>query len=278
MQSKTTLIVSLLCASLVGCLDSEKQSSTSSSSSGSQANISQLSTVEMASVSNDRNCSNGKEGAVAYDSSQNAFFVCTKGQWSIVDLRGPKGEKGDTGATGSAGSVGATGANGSNGRDGIDGNGVRLSIKNGDQIIAVLVQYEIIEGQSAALLALPSGTYGYYTLDKGYPVGRAPQVYFTGANCTGEAYAGRSDSPGPHGLGRMYHVYSDFDEPNQYYEAIGIATGKETFQSYRQFDVGDYGERGKCINRSSTTPQMVKVIRSRPSVFIGSYVPLQFTF
>lgn len=271
-MNKNVLFLSSFCASLVGCFDSGKQSSSSVLSDSSQEATSKLAIVEGASVPSDNSCSSGKQGSVAYDAAQNKFFVCNGGQWSVVDLRGAKGDKGEAG---SQGVVGSTGSAGANGRDGVDGDGVRLSIKDGSRIVGILVQYVTIEGAGAALIRMPSGQMGYFSVEKGMPVGRPSNVYYTGANCSGDGYTGRIDEAGPHTIGRLYASTTEYNG-TYYYQAIAHATGQEVFQSYRSF--GTYGERGICYVGGTSSKQLVKVIKTVPSEIIMNYAPLQFTF
>jgi hypothetical protein len=275
MKIKSAFLVSSICAGLVGCLDSAKQSS-QDSNNNLHTDTSQLSVVEMASVSTDKNCSNGKEGAVAYDATQNAFFVCTQGQWLSVDLRGPKGDKGDSGTAGAVGATGASGTNGQNGRDGIDGNGVRLALRDGDTILGVLVQFQRSYSINAALVALRTGQYVYYTVDKGEPTYSASTVYYTGAGCTGDAFTGRTDDPIPTFINRVYASQTEYNGV-KYYQVVGYPTRQESFLSYREY--GALGTRGVCFFKppTSVSGAEVKVIEIPAPPSLKNYAPLQFT-
>lgn len=277
MNSKTALLVSSLCASLVGCLDSEKQSSSMTEST--QSANSQLTVVEMASVSNDKNCNNGKEGSVAYDASQNGFFVCTSGQWVAVDLRGPKGDKGDTGSAGSVGAPGSTGSNGSNGRDGIDGEGVRLSIRDGNKLLGVLVQFDTTSNTRAALIALPTGQYVYYNTATGEQMGTSKTIVFTGPNCSGDAYTEGSYDNWPAFIGRVF-TNTTSGGAKVYYQVTGYPTGNEIYRSYRAWSsYGPGSDAGICYNQQPISPYpTLKVTWVTAPQVLTNYAPLQFTF
>lgn len=274
MKNKATLLIGSLCASLVGCLDSGKQSSLTESASTSSSQPAQLSVVQAASVSN-ADCNDGKQGAVAYDAGQNAFFVCNGGQWNAVDLRGAKGDKGDTGAQGE---VGATGANGANGRNGVDGNGIRLSLRDSsNNLVGVLVQYLKVSGSTYAFTALPNGQYVYYNVQTGVPAGSTSTVLYTGPGCTGDAYTGRSDdSTWPSPIGRVYASQTEYSGV-RYYQVVGAPTGHEVFQSYRSY--GTLGTRGVCYYQQPSTPAPTeKIIEIMAPQSVTSLAPLQFTF
>ncbi|QDK38707.1 hypothetical protein [Bdellovibrio sp. NC01] len=273
MNSKNTLLVSSICASLMGCLDSAKESSTEAASK--QATSSQLTTVEAANVSSE-SCSNGKEGSVAYDASQNQFFVCKEGEWSLVDLRGPKGDKGDTGSQGVVGLTGASGINGINGRDGVDGEGQRLSLRDGARLIGVLVQYQRFSSDSAALIALPNGQYVFYNVKTGKPTGSSSTVVYTGPNCTGDAFTGRGDEADPYFVGRVFASQTEDPGLMRYYQVVGYPVGTEIYQSSRDF--GTLGTRGKCIDKQPSATGIVKVVEVSAPESVRHLAPLQFTF
>lgn len=273
----TTLILS---ASLVGCLNSEDKKAEATPSSSSE-----LSAVAMSSVSNDRNCNPGKEGSIVYDPAQAQFFFCSDGKWNAVDLRGPKGDKGNdgiNGAPGVAGAAGPAGLAGANGRDGLDGDGIRLALKENGQVKGILIQY-VWEGYGQnAMMMLPGGDLIYIDVNTGIFSGKPWAVYFSEPNCAGEAYTGRSDSQGPHTIGRIYVGPSNYTSAAAFYRAEAWVNGNVQYKSYREYSV--QGQMHYCKPAHLTaegnfpkTSVLVRVteISSPPS--LSHLAPIRFT-
>lgn len=282
--NKTYLVGALLFMGLTACLDSSNKST--SSENGSSAEPSGISTVMMSSVSVDKNCNPGKQGAIVYDSEKSQFFFCNDSQWSAIDLRGPKGEKGDSGVSGANGATGLNGANGQNGkdgRDGIDGDGVRLALKENGQVKGILVQYEANyqnEGQ-LALMMFPNGDVIYIDVVTGNYSGKPWNVYYTDSDCKGTAYTGRTDAMGPNSIGRIY-VGSTNNGQNSiftsyyYYRAEENLVGTNIYsKSYRSYST--LGSFHTCVNNESSHGVLVRVTEIPAPPSLKHLAPIRFS-
>lgn len=282
--NKTYLVVALLSVSLTACLDSSNKSTSSENSSSAES--SGLSTVMMSSVSADKNCNPGKQGAIVYDSEKSQFFFCNDSQWVAIDLRGPKGEKGDVGATGEVGASGLNGINGKDGkdgRDGLDGSGVHLALKENGQVKGFLVQYDT-EDQSEGQLALmmfPNGDVIYVDVVTGNYSGKPWVVYYTDPDCKGIAYTGRTDAMGPNSIGRIYVGNNNNGQSPEnisyfYYRAEENLVGKSvSSKSYR--DYGSLGSFHKCTNSEGIRGALVRVSEVAAPPSLKHLAPIRFT-
>jgi len=272
LSATNKILVLALCSSLVGCLGAEDKKTSSSEAS------SESTPIVMGSVSADKNCSNGKQGTMIYDQEQAQFYFCNNDQWVAVDLRGPKGDKGDTGALGSngaAGVAGAAGANGTNGRDGMDGDGIRLALKDNGQVKGILVQYFAGGGSPLALITLPNGDIIYIDMITGVFTGSPSRVYYTDEYCMGSAYTGRSDSPGPNVLGRIYVGRNNSGTPVAYYRAVEYSFSVKEFKSSRIFDI--VGQMYNCDYSPKSFQSMVRVEEISPIPSLSHLAPIRFS-
>lgn len=66
-------------------------------------------------------CTDAIARQLVYVSEESQFYYCSEGEWTAIDLKGPKGEKGDKGDQGIAGEKGDEGDKGEQGNQGAKG-------------------------------------------------------------------------------------------------------------------------------------------------------------
>jgi hypothetical protein len=132
--------------------------------------------------------------------------------------------------------------------------GLVLKDTNG-QSKAYLVQYA--PNIPYALIMLPNRDLIYINPRSGLFGVNAGEVFYTGANCTGTAYTGRSDSAGPHVINRIYVGINDSGTPTRYFHADSYAPGAISYVSYR--DYMDVGRFDSCVTSSGTWNGLVQV-------------------
>jgi hypothetical protein len=277
LSSNSKILITLLCLSLVGCLDSKDKKSEQGS-----ADVDSSSEIMMSSVSSDKNCNPSRQGTIVYDADQANFFVCVGTSWLPVQLnatKGDKGDKGDTGAAGAAGTNGAAGAQGpagTNGRDGMDGDGIRLALKENGQVKGILIQYAMEGSNQLALMMLPSGDQIYINANTGVFQGKPMGVYYTQSGCTGTAYAGRSDWGAPHVVGRIYvGPINNEGAPIAFYRAVAPNTMPVQTLSYR--DYGTYGHMHECVERENNQAHLMRVEEIPYMQSLQNLAPIRFT-
>ena len=152
---------------------------------------------------------------------------------------GPQGPAGPLGAQGPSGPQGQPGTNGGTGTPG-------LVVKNGTNVAAYLIHGNAYgRPQNEALVRLPSG--GMISVDtvSGKFFENYPQVYFTGANCTGTAiFWNRSDWSSSVMIGRIYAG------KNSFFQVTGFSATSITASSYEDYYSGN--NYGTCSNSSQT--------------------------
>jgi len=277
LSATNKVLILILCSSLVGCLDSKDKNSTSSEPS------SESNPVVMGSVSNDKSCNPGKQGAIIFDQTQSQFYFCNNSEWVAVDLRGAKGDKGDKGDAGSGGSngtigpVGPQGTAGANGRDGLDGNGIKLSLKENGQVKGIFMQFlnAVNTQEPLATMMLPVGDIILINIATGVYEKTPNEVYYTTTDCTGTAYINAKAYEGPHVVGRIY-VSKDQNE-----NTIGFFRGEEfnnlvVPRSYRLLSPRD--SVNACINNSGAGPMMGLRIAEVPAIpSLHHLAPIRFS-
>jgi hypothetical protein len=281
MTMNKCIFILVTCSSLAGCLGAEETKTTATASDTN----SDFSTVMMSSVSSDKDCNSGKQGAIVYDLTKNQFFFCSGNAWTSVDLKGPKGDKGDKGDSGAAGAPGAVGAsgpagtnglNGRDGRDGLDGGGVRMALKDGNDIKGILIQYDWSEGsQQKALMMLPNGDMIYIDVNTGLYAGKPWQVYYSDSGCTGDAYTGRSDALGPHIPGRIYVGVNDYGTPLAFYRADTWVKATMAFKSSRVYDT--VGQMHYCKDTPTSASVLVRVTEISALPSLVNLAPIRFS-
>lgn len=261
---------------MVGCFD--QGGSTGSSAPAQSQTPSAVRAVS--SLGQGQVCNNGQEGSLVYDISQSAFFACINSQWTTVNLQGPPGPTGASGAAGTPGSQGTQGTPGSNGASGTGVGG--LALKDGAQTMAYLIQYGTdsnANDSQSALIMLPNQDITYIDVPSGQYKGSCSLVYYTGANCTGNAYM-REDSRGPHVLNRIYVGRDNSFNPIRYFHADQYLNPGVTFASPSYRDYCTSGQMDQCKTYNSTIAKTLSPVQvsemATPPTSLQYLAPIQF--
>jgi len=221
------LFVSFLAISLTGCLGDDKKEESKASSESSSIIAQSVSALNSAG-----NCNNGKDGALIYDRSTGAFYVCDDGNWTSVNLQGVKGDQGNVGPAGPTGATGPQGATGAQGPRGPTGAGapVGFVIKDGNNVAARVIQFntgrysDISDGQGV-LVMYDGGEILWLNTITGKFEGRPEVVFYSGANCTGTAYKRPKQDGSPDIINRIYIGKYTSGQYRHIYKITGFGTG-----------------------------------------------------
>lgn len=247
------LTVSFSATFLTGCLEKKEDTSTSKESSSTPIYAQSVSTLD----SNDK-CNNGKDGALVYDRSSKAFYVCDAGKWTSIDIRGDKGDQGNIGAMGPAGAMGPQGPEGPQGLRGPTGAGgpSGFIIREGQNVVARVMQFNtgsnsgVTDGQGI-LVMYDGGEILWVNSVTGRFEGNPEMIYYSGENCTGTAYKLPKQHGSPDILNRVYvGRYGPTGVDHSMYKIVGFATSSIQVMSRRNFTT--YSKFGQCEPESAT--------------------------
>lgn len=261
-------VLSAIC--LMGCESKDPGSTSSNDSASKDSASSSIMAQSVSALNSAGQCNPGKSGALIYDRSTSAFYVCEDSNWVAINIRGEKGDagpQGPAGAQGSTGSAGAPGTQGPQGPRGPTGAGapVGFVIRDGANVAARVIQFDtgrysgVTQGQSV-LVMYDGGEILWLNTITGKFEGQPEQIYYAGPNCTGAAYKRPKLDSTPDVLNRVYVGKRTNGTYHSMYKITGFTTGVVQTLSMREFSTTT------CTNTSNSFDTSLSGIGPLPTL------------